>query len=148
MILENKDSRTSNGIRIGSNPKSMPLHRRRRKWKPYDGGDKPLINSAFKQLVKIPIRVETPDGEPVTVPKYYYQARRVLHSIISAEIEHPFVISISDLSPYLITNLLNSHSKDYIMYRLVERIIENCDPGLLGANMKSRFVKYPWFFHP
>ena len=32
--MKNKQSKASNGIRTGSNPKSTPLHRRRRKWKP------------------------------------------------------------------------------------------------------------------
>jgi hypothetical protein len=75
VVLKNKQSRASNGIRIGSNPKSTPLHRRRRKWKPYDGRDKPLINDIFNQLVNKNIRVETRNGEPETLPKYHHQAQ-------------------------------------------------------------------------
>jgi hypothetical protein len=139
-----------------SNSKSTPLHsgikkkniRRGCKGKSHDDYDEPLINDIFNQLVKIPIRVETPDGESKTVSKYYYKARRVLCSITFSEIENPFVIDVSDLSPYLITNLLNSYRKDYILYRVVERIIKNCGSGLLGANRRSRFVRYPWLIQP
>jgi hypothetical protein len=107
-----------------------------------------MINDAFNELVKITTRVETPDGESKTVSKYYHQARQVLCSITSTEIENPFVIDVSDLNPYLIINLLNSYRKDYILYRIVERIIKNCGSGLLGANKKSRFVRYPWLIQP
>ena len=34
---------------------------------------------------------------------------------------------MSDLSPDLIIRLLDSRRKDYILYRVVERIIENCE---------------------
>ena len=134
-----------------SNPKSMPLHsgikgkniRRRRKRKSHDDYDEPMINSAFNELIKITTRVETPDGKSVTVPKYYYKARRVLCSITFSGIENPFVFDVSDLNPYLIVNLLNSDRKDYILYRVVERIIENCDSDLLRAHKKGRFERYP-----
>jgi hypothetical protein len=39
---------------------------------PYDGRDKPLINDIFNQLVNKNIRVETRDGEPMTLPKYHH----------------------------------------------------------------------------
>ena len=65
-------------MKSGSNPKSTPLRsgikgkniRRRRKWKPYDGRDKPLINDILNQLANKNIRVETRDGESMTLPKY------------------------------------------------------------------------------
>ena len=60
-------------------------------------------------------------------------------------IKNPFVISMSDLSPDLITRLLDSHRKDYILYRVVERIIENCGSGLLAAHKKSD-LKIPLAF--
>jgi hypothetical protein len=143
--LKNKQSRASNGIRIGSNPKSTPLHRRRRKWKPYDGRDKPLINDIFNQLVNKNIRVETRDGESKTVSKYEHQAEEIIYSNVAYSIKNPFVISVSDLSPDLITRLLDSRRKDYILYRVVERIIENHDRGFLAPYEKRR---YPWLFHP
>jgi hypothetical protein len=118
------------------------------KKKSHDDYDEQLINRVFNQLVKIPIRVETPDGESMTVPKYYHQAQHMLDFISTMESENPFVISMSDLHPTLIMMLLDSHRKDYILYRVVERIIENCDSELLGANKKSRFVRYPWLFLP
>jgi hypothetical protein len=150
--LKNKDSRTSNGVRIGSNPKSKPLRsgikgkniRRRRKWKPYDGRDKPLINDIFSQLVNKNIRVETRNGEPL--PKYHHQAQGIIYSISCYGEENPFVISVSDLSPDLITRLLDSRRKDYILYRVVERFIElHDDRGFLAPYEKRR---YPWLFHP
>ena len=107
-----------------SNPKSTPLRsgikgkniRRRRKSKSHDDYYESQINSVFNHLVKIPTRVETPDGESMTVSKYHHhQAQRVVDSITTMESENPFVISVSDLSPYLITNLLNSPHKDYIL---------------------------------
>jgi hypothetical protein len=72
----------------------------------------------------------------------------VVDSVTTMESENPFAISISDLSPYVITNLLNSHRKDYILYRVVERIIQNCGSDLLRANKKSRFERYPWLIQP
>ncbi|HET7283732.1 MAG TPA: hypothetical protein VFI70_03535 [Nitrososphaeraceae archaeon] len=67
-----------------------------------------------------------------------------VYSITTMQPENPFVISMSDLGPFLIMVLLDSHRKDYIiLYRVVERIIENCDSELLGANKKSRFERYP-----
>jgi hypothetical protein len=152
--LKNKDSRTSNGVRIGSNPKSKPLRsgikgkniRRRRKWKPYDGRDKPLINDIFSQLVNKNIRVETRDGESKTVSKYEHQAEEIIYSNVTYSIKNPFVISVSDLSPDLITRLLDSRRKDYILYRVVERFIElHDDRGFLAPYEKRR---YPWLFHP
>jgi hypothetical protein len=107
-----------------------------------------LIKSVFDDLVKIPERVETPDGESITVCKYYDQAERVVDSVTTMESENPFVISMYDLSPYVITNLLNSHRKDHILYQAVERIIQNCGSERLGANKKSRFVRYPWLIQP
>jgi hypothetical protein len=68
----------------------------------------------------------------------------MLNFISTTGIENPFVISMSDLGPDLIIRLLDSHRKDYILYRVVERIIENCDSDLLRANKKSRFERYPW----
>jgi hypothetical protein len=137
--LKNKQSRASNGIRIGSNPKSTPLHNRRRKWKPYDGRDRPLINDIFNQLVNISIRVETRDGESKTVSKYEHQAEEIIYSNVTYRIKNPFVISVSDLSPDLITRLLESRRKDYILYRVVERIIENHDDrGFLAPYEKRR----------
>jgi hypothetical protein len=127
-----------------ANPKSTLLHRRRRKWRPYDGHDKPLLNDIFNQLANKNIRVETRDGEPETLPKYHHQAQKIIYSISCYGEENPFVISVSDLSPDLITRLLDSRRKDYILYRVVERFIENCDSELLGANKKSRFERYPW----
>jgi hypothetical protein len=143
-------------LNSGSNPKLTPLYsgiegkniRRRRKRKSYDDDDEALVNSVFNDLVKIPIRVETPDDKSMTVPKYYYKARRVLCSITFSEIENPFVISVSDLRPYLITNLLNNYRKDYILYRVVERIIKNCGSVFLGEYRRSRFVRYPWLIQP
>ena len=150
--MKNKDSTTSNGIRIGSNSKSKPLHsgiqgkniQGRHKRKSHDDYDQALIKSVFDDLVKIPKTVETPDGESIIVCKYNDQAQRVVDSVTTMESENPFAISISDLSPYVITNLLNSHRKDYILYRVVERIIQNCGSDLLRANKKSRFEIYPW----
>jgi len=137
-----------------SNPKSTPLRssikgkniRRRRKWRPYDGHDKPLINDIFNQLVNKNIRVETRDGEPETLPKYHHQAQKIIYSIACYGTENPFVISMSDLSPDLIIRLLDSRRKDYILYRVVERFIENIDDrGFLAPYRKRR---YPWLFHP
>jgi hypothetical protein len=67
----------------------------------------------------------------------------MLNFISTTGIENPFGISMSDLCPDLIIRLLDSHRKDYILYRVVERIIENCDSDL-RANKKSRFERYPW----
>jgi hypothetical protein len=136
-----------------SNPKSKPLHsgikgkniRRRRKWKPYDGRDKPLINDIFNQLANKNIRVETRDGEPVTLPKYHHQAQEIIYSNATYSMKNPFVISVSDLSPDLITRLLDSRRKDYILYRVVERFIENHDRGFLAPYEKRR---YPWLIQP
>ena len=141
-------------MKSGSNPKSTPLRsgikgkniRRRRKRKSHDDHDKPLINDIFNQLVNKNIRVETRDGESMTLPKYYHQAQEIINSIDTSGIKNPFVISVSDLSPDLIISLLDSHRKDYILYRVVERFIENCDNrGFLAAYKKSR---YPWLIHP
>jgi hypothetical protein len=142
-----------------SNPKSTPLRsgikgnnirrrniRRQRKWKPYDGRDKPLINDIFNQLANKNIRVETRDGEPMTLPKYHHQAQEIIYSISCYGEENPFVISMSDLRPDLITKLLDSHRKDYILSRVVERFIENIDDGGFLAPYKKR--RYPWLFHP
>jgi hypothetical protein len=142
-------------LKSDSNPKSTPLHsgikgkniRGRRKRKSHDD-DEMLIKSIFDDLVKIPKRVETPDRESITVCKYYDQAERVVDSVTTMESENPFVISMYDLSPYVRANLLNSHRKDHIMYQAVERIIKNCGSERLGANKKSRFVKYPWLIQP
>ena len=122
-------------MKSGSNPKSTALRsgikgkniRRRRKWKPYDGRDKPLINDIFNQLANKNIRVETRDGESMTLPKYNHQAQEIINSIGTYGINNPFVISVSDLSPDLIIRLLDSRSKDYILSRVVERFIENID---------------------
>ena len=57
--------------------------------------------------------------------------------------ENPFVISMSDLGPDLIMMLLESHRKDYILDRVVERIFQNCDSDLLRAHKKGRFERYP-----
>ena len=65
---------------LGSGIKGKNI-RRRRKWKPYDGHDKPLINDIFNQLVNKNIRVETPDGESKTVSKYDHQAQEIIYSI-------------------------------------------------------------------
>jgi hypothetical protein len=137
------------------NPKSKPLRsgikgkniRRRRKWRPYDGRDKPLINDIFNQLVNKNIGVETQDGELETLPKYYHQIQKIFYSISYFAEENPFVISVSDLSPDLIARLLNSRRKDYILYRVVERFIElfHDDRGFLAPYKKRR---YPWLFHP
>jgi hypothetical protein len=151
--LKKKQSKASNGIKIGANPKLTPLRsgikgkdiRRRRKWRPYDGHDKPLINDIFNQLVNKKIRVETRNGEPETIPKYHHQAQEIIYSISCYREENPFVISMSDLSPDLIIRLLDSRRKDYILYRVVERFIELHDRGFLAPYKKRR---YPWLFHP
>ena len=151
--MKKKQSKSSNGIKISANPKStLPYSgikgkniRRRRKWRPYDGHDKPLINDIFNQLVNKNIRVETPDRESMTLPKYNHQAQEIINSIGTYGINNPFVISVSDLSPDLIIRLLDSRRKDYILYRVVERIIENHDRGFLAPYEKRR---YPWLFHP
>jgi len=149
--LKKKQSKASNGIRISSNPKSTPLYsgikvkniRRRRKWRPYDGHDKPLINDIFNQLANKQIRVETPDGQSKTVSKYYQRAQYMLNYIYTTGIANPFVISMSDLDQGLIITLVESSLKD-ILGRVVERIIENCGSDLLRANKKSSFKRYPW----
>jgi hypothetical protein len=141
-------------LKSGSNPKSTPLRsgikgkniRRRRKWKPYDGRDKPLINDIFNQLANKNIRVETRDGEPMTLSKYHHQAQEIIYSIVCYGIENPFVISMSDVSPDLIIRLLDSRRKDYILYRVVERFIENIDDRRFLAPYEKR--RYPWLFHP
>ena len=121
-FVANANGNECTTLNSDSNPKSTPLRSgtkrkniRRRKKKSHDDYDEQLINRVFNQLVKIPIRVETPDGESMTVPKYYHQAQHMLDFISTMEPENPFVISVSDLSPYLITNLLNSPHKDYIL---------------------------------
>jgi hypothetical protein len=76
-------------LKSSSNPKSTPLRsgikgkniRGRRKRKSHDDYYESQINSVFNHLVKIPIRVETPDGESMTVSKYYRQARQMLDFI-------------------------------------------------------------------
>ena len=143
--MKNKQSKASNGIKIGANPKSTLLHRRRRKWRPYDGHDKPLINDIFNQLANKNI-IETRNGEPETLPKYHRQAQNIMYSISCYGEENPFVISMSDLSPDLIIRLLDSRRKDYILYRVVERFIDLYnDRGFLAPYEKRR---YPWLFHP
>ena len=152
--MKKKQSKASNTIKIGANPKSTPLRsgikgkniRRRRKWRPYDGHDKPLINDIFNQLVNKNIRVETRNDEPETIPKYHHQAQGIIYSISCYREENPFVISMSDLSPDLIIRLLDSRRKDYILYRVVERFIENIDDRGFLAPYKKR--RYPWLFHP
>jgi hypothetical protein len=142
-----------------SNRKSTPLRRgikgknirRPHKRKSHDDYYESQINEIFNDLVNKHIRVETPEGESMTVSKYYHQARQMLDSLATTGYEHPFEISMSDLSPYLIMMLLDSHRKDYIMYRVVERIINNCDSGLLAGSKKFRFIRferYPWHFLP
>ena len=151
--MKKKQSKASNGIKIGASPKStLPYSgikgkniRRRRKWRPYDGHDKPLITDIFNQLVNKNIRIETPEGEPETIPKYHHQAQGIIYSISCYGEENPFVISMSDLSPDLIIRLLDSRRKDYILYRVVERFIELHDRGFLAPYKKRR---YPWLFHP
>ena len=141
-------------MKSSSNPKSTPLRsgikgkniRRRRKWKPYDGRDKPLIDDIFNQLANKNIRVETRDGESKTVSKYEHQAEEIIYSNVAYSIKNPFVISMSDLSPDLIIRLLDSRRKDYILYRVVERFIDLYnDRGFLAPYEKRR---YPWLFHP
>jgi hypothetical protein len=68
----------------------------------------------------------------------------MLDYMYTTGIENHFVISMSDLGPDLIMMLLDSNHKDYILDRVIERIIENCDSELLGANKKSRYERYPW----
>ena len=68
----------------------------------------------------------------------------MLDYMYTTGIENPFVISMSDLGPDLMITLLESSHKDYILYRVVERIIENCGSDLLRVNKKSRFERYPW----
>src|SRR6476620_5605485 len=128
-------------LKSGSNPKSTPLRsgikgkniRRRRKWKPYDGREKPLINDIFNQLGNKNIRVETRNGEPETLPKYHHQAQGIIYPISCCYgEENPFVISMSDLSPDLIIRLLDSRRKDYILYRVVERFIEIHNRGFIA----------------
>jgi hypothetical protein len=139
-------------LKSDSNLKSTPLHygikgkniRGRRKRKSHDDYCESIINDIFNQLVNKHIRVETQDGESKTVSKYYQRAQYVVYSITTMQPENPFVISMSDLSPDLIIMLLESHHKDYILDRVVERIIENCDSDLLRANKKSRYKRYPW----
>ena len=142
VVLKKKQSKASNGIRISSNPKSTLLHRRRRKWRPYDGHDKPLINDIFNQLANKQIRVETPDGQSKTVSKYYQRAQYMLNYIYTTGIANPFVISMSDLDQGLIITLVESSLKN-ILYRVVERIIEKCDSDL-RVNKNSSFKRYPW----
>jgi len=149
-------------LNSGSNPKSKPLHsgikrksiRRRRKWRPYDGRDEPLINDIFNQLANKNIRVETRDGEPETLLKYHHHAKDIIYSVSCYGEENPFVISVSDLSPDLIIRLLDSRRKDYILYRVVERFIEIHNRGFIAPHMERRFLaphkerRYPWHFHP
>ena len=138
-------------MKSDSNPKSMPLRsgikgkniRGRRKRKSHDDRDKPLINDIFNQLVNKQIRVETPDGQSKTVSKYYQRAKHMLDYMYTTGIANPFVISMSDLDQGLIITLLESSLKD-ILYRVVERIIENCDSDLLRTNKNSSFKRYPW----
>jgi hypothetical protein len=139
-------------LNSNSNPKSKPLHsgikgkniRRRHKRKSHDDYYESQINSVFNHLDKIQIRVETQDGESKTVSKYYQRAQHMLDYMYTTGIQNPFVISMSDLGPFLIMMLLDSHHKDYILYRVIERIFENCDSDLLRANKKSRYERYPW----
>ena len=139
-------------MKSDSNPKSKPLGsgvkgkniRRRHKRKSHDDYYESLINSVFNRLVDKQIRVETADGESKTVSKYYQRAQHMLDYMYTTGIENPFVISMSDLGPDLMIMLLESSHKDYILYRVVERIIENCDSVFLRANKKSRFERYPW----
>ena len=84
-------------MKSGSNPKSTPLRsgikgkniRRRRKWRPYDGRDKSLINNIFNQLVDKQIRVETPDDQSKTVSKYYQRAQHMLDYMYTTGIANP-----------------------------------------------------------
>ncbi len=73
-------------------PKSTLMHRRRRKWRPYDGHDKPLINDIFNQLVNKNIRVETRDGEPEALPNTIIRPRRLAFlSLLSVKIEYHII---------------------------------------------------------
>jgi hypothetical protein len=157
-----KNRRRCATLNSDSNRKSTPPHggskgnniRRRRKWRPYDGRDEPLINEIFNQLVSKQIRVETGDGEPETLLKYHHHAKDIIYSVSCYGEENPFVISVSDLSPDLIIRLLDSRRKDYILYRVVERFIEIHNRRFIAPHMELSFLaphkerRYPWHFHP
>ncbi|MGB8033878.1 MAG: hypothetical protein WCF03_08665, partial [Nitrososphaeraceae archaeon] len=82
-----------------------------------------------------------------TVYKYYYQAWNILRDTRDGEIQNPFPIFVSDLSPDLIHSLLDSRSKDYVISQVVENIFKNSNLRLYEMVTNKRGgLQYDWIF--
>ena len=95
-----------------------------------------LADELFLKLASITEKIYNNKGRPVTVHKYYRQAREKMYKIPIFRPSPPLVIYISDLTPRLRKELEDIYNEDltnnkkqfdYILRKAAGRFFENLD---------------------
>jgi hypothetical protein len=104
-----------------------------------------VANDMYSHLISIEITIKTLSGIDIKVKKYPHHASELLKDIIAREETFPFPIYLSDLTPLLINILLDTALKDYIISKVVQRIIKEANPDLYDRAKKIRGAfPYQW----